>query len=205
MNSQAIRKSQHGETILTLLPLPTESLRSTELVERAQAGDTSAFGGLYEEYCPTVYRFIRARVSPPALAEDLTSETFIRALGALDSFRWQGRDFGAWLVTIARNLISDHYRSGRSRLEVVTDEIETHHLPTEGPEADLVAAVTIDVLRDAVAALPDHQRRCLELRFFAGLSIAETARVLDKTEGAVKQSQIRAIRNLSNAVPKDLE
>ena len=180
-------------------------MRFTELVERAQAGDTSAFGGLYEEYCTTVYRYVRARVSPTALAEDLTSETFIRALGGLDSFRWQGRDFGAWLITIARNLISDHYKSGRSRHEVVTDEIEAHHLPTEGPEVDILAAVTSNVLRDAVAALPDDQRHCLQLRFFAGLSIRETARVLDKSQGAVKQSQIRAIRNLSTAIQKDLQ
>ncbi|TDC34035.1 sigma-70 family RNA polymerase sigma factor [Kribbella albertanoniae] len=131
-------------------------MRRAELVDRAQAGDVGAFGELYDEYSLTVYRYIYARVSSSALAEDLTSETFVRALRALDSFRWQGRDFGAWLVTIARNLITDHYKSGRVRLEVVTDEIETHDRQTEGPEVDVLAAATAEVLRDAVASLPER-------------------------------------------------
>lgn len=185
------------------LPLRPDTARSTELVARAQAGDAGAFGGLYKNYFATVYRYIRARVSPPASAEDLTSETFTRALCALHSFRWQGRDFGAWLVTIARNLISDHYKSGRVRHEVITDEFPAQDRQTDGPEVDFLAAVTADVLREAVAALPPDQRDCLTLRFFAGLTIAETARALNKSEGAIKQSQFRAVRNLSQVIVKD--
>jgi len=181
-----------------------DGMRRAELVDRAQAGDVDAFGELYDEYSLTVYRYIYARVSSSALAEDLTSETFVRALRALDSFRWQGRDFGAWLVTIARNLITDHYKSGRVRLEVVTDEIETHDRQTEGPEIDVLAAATAEVLREAVAALPEEQRDCLTMRFFAGLSIAETAKALEKSEGAVKQLQLRAVRHLAKVIPKDL-
>ncbi len=178
--------------------------RRAALVNRAQAGDSEAFGLLYDEYSLSVYRYIYARVSSPVLAEDLTSETFVRALRALDSFRWQGRDFGAWLVTIARNLITDHFKSGRVRLESPTDEIETHDSATQGPEADVLTAVTADVLRRAVSDLPDDQRDCLTMRFFAGLSIAETARALEKSEGAVKQLQLRAVRQLAKVIPKDL-
>jgi len=178
--------------------------RRAALVNRAQAGDSEAFGLLYDEYSLSVYRYIYARVSSPVLAEDLTSETFVRALRALDSFRWQGRDFGAWLVTIARNLITDHFKSGRVRLESPTDEIETHDSATQGPEADVLTAVTADVLRRAVSDLPDDQRDCLTMRFFAGMSIAETARALDKSEGAVKQLQLRAVRQLAKVIPKDL-
>jgi RNA polymerase sigma-70 factor (ECF subfamily) len=154
-------------------------MRRAELVDRAQAGDVGAFGELYDEYSLTVYRYIYARVSSSALAEDLTSETFVRALRALDSFR-------------------------RVRLEVVTDEIETHDRQTEGPEIDVLAAATAEVLRDAVAGLPDEQRDCLTMRFFAGLSIAETAKALEKSEGAVKQLQLRAVRHLAKVIPKDL-
>jgi RNA polymerase sigma-70 factor, ECF subfamily len=128
----------------------------------------------------------------------------VRALRALDSFRWQGRDFGAWLVTIARNLITDHFKSGRVRLESPTDEIETHDSATQGPEVDVLTAVTADVLRRAVSDLPDDQRDCLTMRFFAGMSIAETARALEKSEGAVKQLQLRAVRQLAKVIPKDL-
>ncbi len=79
-----------------------------ELVERAQAGEAEAFGRLYDQYSDTVYRYIYYRVGGKATAEDLTSETFLRALRRISTFTWQGRDFGAWLVTIARNLVADH-------------------------------------------------------------------------------------------------
>jgi RNA polymerase sigma-70 factor (ECF subfamily) len=194
---------ERGELVTTPEP-DLEAMRRAGLVDRAQAGDVAAFGELYDEYSVTVYRYVYARVSSAALAEDLTSETFVRALRALDSFRWQGRDFGAWLVTIARNLIADHYKSGRVRLEVVTDEIETHDRQTDGPEADVLAAATADLLREAVASLPDEQRECLTMRFFAGLSIAETARALERSEGAVKQLQLRAVRHLAKIIPGDL-
>jgi RNA polymerase sigma-70 factor (ECF subfamily) len=194
---------EREELVTTPEPGP-EAMRRAGLVDRAQAGDVAAFGELYDEYSVTVYRYVYARVSSAALAEDLTSETFVRALRALDSFRWQGRDFGAWLVTIARNLIADHYKSGRVRLEVITDEIETHDRQTDGPEADVLAAATADLLREAVASLPDEQRECLTMRFFAGLSIAETARALERSEGAVKQLQLRAVRHLAKIIPGDL-
>lgn len=181
-----------------------EASRRAALVDRAQAGDSEAFGLLYDEYSLAVYRYVYARVSSSALAEDLTSETFVRALRALDSFRWQGRDFGAWLVTIARNLITDHFKSGRVRLESPTDEIETHDSATQGPEVDVLMAATAEVLRRAVSDLPDEQRDCLTMRFFAGMSIAETAKALDKSEGAVKQLQLRAVRQLAKVIPKDL-
>ena len=181
-----------------------DASRRAELVDRAQAGDAHAFGLLYDEYHQAVYRYVYARVGAVALAEDLTSETFVRALRALDSFRWQGRDFGAWLVTIARNLIADHFKSGRVRLESPTDEIETHDSATQGPEIDVLTLVTAEAVRQAVGALPDEQRDCLTMRFFAGMSIAETAKVLDKSEGAVKQLQLRAVRQLAKVVPKDL-
>jgi len=80
-----------------------------DLVRRAQDGDADAFGSLYDRYAEGIYRFCYHRTTSVALAEDLTSETFFRALRAISTFRWQGRDFGAWLTTIARNLVTDHY------------------------------------------------------------------------------------------------
>src|SRR5262249_58120274 len=86
------------------------------LVERAQQGDTEAFGLIYDRYVDTVFRFIYFRVGSRPLAEDLTSDTFLRALKRISSFAWQGRDLGAWLVTIARNLVADPFKAGRYRL-----------------------------------------------------------------------------------------
>ncbi|MEU2775419.1 sigma-70 family RNA polymerase sigma factor [Streptomyces sp. NPDC007162] len=93
-----------------------------QCVEHAQAGDGAAFAQLYTAYSDTVYRYVYYRVGGRATAEDLTSEVFARALQRLSTFTWRGRDFGAWLVTIARNLVADHFTSARFRLEVTTGE-----------------------------------------------------------------------------------
>ena len=93
------------------------------LVLRARDGDAEAFGSLYDHYVELVYRYVYYRVGTHQLAEDITSETFLRALRRICDFHWQGKDFGAWLVTIARNLVADHFKSGRYRLEVCTAEL----------------------------------------------------------------------------------
>lgn len=179
----------------------TETTRIVALVELAQHGDAEAFGQLYDHYLTTVYRYVYYRVGAHALAEDLTSETFLRALKALASFRWQGRDFGAWLVTIARNLVTDHFKSGRFRLEVATGEMLDHDSVTESPEDDVLTSLTNEVLVDALKRLGNEQQECLVLRFLNGLSVAETAKVLGRSEGAVKQLQLRAVRNLAKLLP----
>src|SRR4051812_43405943 len=89
-----------------------EGSRLIALVELARGGDSEAFGQLYDHYQASVYRFLYYRVGSVPLAEDLTAETFFRALRSMSSFRWQGKDFGAWLMTIARNLTTDHFKAG---------------------------------------------------------------------------------------------
>jgi RNA polymerase sigma-70 factor (ECF subfamily) len=179
-----------------------EGQRLIALVELARAGDAEAFGQLYDHYQPGVYRFLYYRVGSAALAEDLTSETFVRALRNMGSFRWQGKDFGAWLTTIARNLATDHAKSGRSRLEVATEDMSLHDTSVEGPEGAVLASITREVLLKALRQLPAEQQDCLVLRFLQSRSIAETAAVLGRSEGAVKQLQLRAVRNLAKKLPK---
>lgn len=117
------RGRQTGATTARRPAADSDSARMMDLVERAQAGEADAFGRLYDQYSDTVYRYIYYRVGGKATAEDLTSETFLRALRRIGTFTWQGRDFGAWLVTIARNLVADHFKSSRFRLEVTTGEM----------------------------------------------------------------------------------
>ena len=178
--------------------------RLIALVELARGGDAEAFGMLYDHYQPSVYRFLYYRVGSVALAEDLTSETFVRALRSINSFRWQGKDFGAWLMTIARNLATDHAKSGRARLEVATEDMSLHDAATEGPENAVLAAVTHEAVLHALRTLPDEQQECLVLRVLQSRSIAETAVVMGRSEGAVKQLQLRAVRNLANRLPEGL-
>jgi RNA polymerase sigma-70 factor (ECF subfamily) len=178
-----------------------ERTRLIALVELARGGDSEAFGPLYDHYQGSVYRFVFYRTRSQALAEDLTSETFLRALRSMSGFRWQGKDFGAWLMTIARNLCTDHFKAGRTRLELTTDDMGAHDDATEGPENAVLAGLTNEVLLDGLRRLSDEQRDCLIMRFLQGLSIAETAEVLGRSEGAVKQLQLRGVRNLAKLVP----
>jgi len=181
-----------------------ESARMLALVERAQSGDGEAFGQLYDAYVDTVYRYVYYRVTNKALAEDLTSETFLRALRRISTFTWQGRDFGAWLVTIARNLVADHFKSSRHRLEVPTGEMLDSDQTEPSPEDSVLAYLSNRALLDAVKQLNSQQQECVTLRFLHGLSVAAVALNINKNDGAIKTLQYRAIRTLARLLPADL-
>ena len=181
----------------------SDSARMMDLVERAQAGEAEAFGRLYDQYSDTVYRYIYYRVGGKATAEDLTSETFLRALRRIATFTWQGRDFGAWLVTIARNLVADHFKSSRFRLEVTTGEMLDANEVARSPEDSVLESLSNAALLQAVRRLNPQQQECVTLRFLQGLSVAETARVMGKNEGAIKTLQYRAVRTLARLLPDD--
>jgi RNA polymerase sigma-70 factor, ECF subfamily len=174
------------------------------LVARAQQGDSEAFGQLYDRYFDTVYCYIYYRVYDRATAEDFTSETFLRALRRIGGVSNQGRDIGAWLVTIARNIVIDHVKSARNRLEVTTPEIVESGDREPGPEASVLNALTIEHLMRAVGQLGHDQRDCITLRFIQGLSVSETAQVMGKNDRAVKALQHRAVRKLADLVRGDL-
>lgn len=181
----------------------TDSRRMMDLVERAQGGEAEAFGRLYDQYSDTVYRYIYYRVGGRATAEDLTSETFLRALRRIGTFTWQGRDFGAWLVTIARNLVADHFKSSRFRLEVTTGEMLDANEVERSPEDSVLESLSNAALLEAVRKLNPQQQECVTLRFLQGLSVAETARIMGKNEGAIKTLQYRAVRTLARLLPDD--
>jgi RNA polymerase sigma-70 factor (ECF subfamily) len=176
------------------------------LVEQAQAGDAQAFARIYDRYFDTVYRYISYRTGSRTIAEDLTSEVWLRALRRIGSVSWQGRDLGAWLVTIARNLIADHYKSGRQRLEVTTADMLDNDGEAVGPESDPAAAVLTRLdnatLLDAVRRLNPEQQECITLRFLQGLSVTETAQIMGKNDGAIKALQYRAVRTLGRLLPE---
>jgi RNA polymerase sigma-70 factor (TIGR02952 family) len=182
---------------------PRHSGTVKELVLAARDGSAEAFGQLYDRYVDLVYRYVYYRVGSPAVTEDLTSETFLRALRRIGDFHWQGKDFGAWLVTIARNLVADHFKSGRYRLEICTAELLEPHPPQEGPERVVLEAMTNRSLLEAVRQLGSEQQECVMLRFLHGLSVAETALVMGKKTGAIKALQYRAVRSLARLLPED--
>jgi RNA polymerase sigma-70 factor (ECF subfamily) len=185
-------------------PVEQEHVETWELVAKAQEGDGEAFGQLYDRYVDTVYRFIYFRINDRALAEDFTSETFLRALRRISTISDQGRDIGAWFVTIARNLVLDHVKSSRYRLEQSTSEIADLSPSTSGPEQQVLDGATHEELLRCVAKLNSDQKECIALRFLQGLSVAETARLMGRNEGAVKALQHRAVRRLAQLLPEGL-
>jgi RNA polymerase sigma-70 factor, ECF subfamily len=189
-----------------VVPPDGDAASALRLVERAQAGDADAFGELYDRYVDVVFRYVSYRVGSRQLAEDLTSETFLRALRRIGSFTWQGRDVGAWFVTIARNLVADHYKSSRYRLETTTEDLSTVSREVEAsPEGEVLEQMQNRVLLDAVRRLGSEQQECIALRFLQGLSVAETAAVMGKNEGAIKALQYRAVRSLAKLLPEGVE
>jgi len=175
-----------------------------ELVRRAQSGDAEGFGQLYDRYVDVVFRYLYHRVGDRATAEDFTSETFVRALRRIDSLSFQGRDVGAWLVTIARNIVLDHVKSSRYRLEVATADMRDADRATDGPEEAVLQRLTNAELMAGVQQLSDDQRECLVLRFLQGLSVSETAAAMGKKDGAIKALQHRAVRRLATLLPEGL-
>lgn len=174
------------------------------LVKASQEGDMGAFSELFERYYDVVFRYVLFRMNDRTLAEDITQETFVRALRRIGSVTYQGRDIAAWFVTIARNLIFDHVKSSRYRLESTTAEIVDLSPSTNGPEQQVLDGATNDELLRCVRKLNPDQQECIQLRFLQGLSVAETARIMDRNEGAVKALQHRAVRRLAQLLPEGL-
>jgi len=185
-------------------PEPSETGGAWALVRAAQEGDMGAFSELYERYYDVVFRYVLFRMNDRTLAEDITQEAFVRALRRIGSVTYQGRDIAAWFVTIARNLIFDHVKSSRYRLESITADIIELSPSTNGPEQQVLDGATNDELLRCVRKLNPDQQECIQLRFLQGLSVAETARIMDRNEGAVKALQHRAVRRLAQLLPDGL-
>lgn len=161
------------------------------LIEAAQA-DPARFVELYDRHVDRIYAYVSRRVGNRNAAEDVTSAVFEQALTNLGKFEWRGVPFAAWLFRIAANALADQWkRDGR----------EGHELPPEIPDErehqDLERRVSLFQLVDR---LPDAQRQVIQMRFVEDRSIREVAAALDRSEGAVKQLQLRALDTLRKGV-----
>lgn len=165
-----------------------------DLVHRAQNGDKEAFTELYETYFDKLYRYIVVRIGNRAEAEDMTQQVFVKAYKSISSYRWRGVPFSAWLFRIAHNLIVDFFRKESKRPTVPLDE----SLVASNDNVQQVVERRLDVERVMAATrqLTAAQREVVSLRFAGGLAIAEVARVMGKSEGAVKALQHSAIAAL---------
>lgn len=180
----------------------TEQTTSRELMARAQAGEVDAFAEIYSTYRPLILAFLASRVGPRQVVEDLAQDVFVRALRSIGRWQWQGKDVGAWLITIARNLVADYRKATEQRLRADVQNFEglASSMPDSTPQGDTEAAV-IDVLRNAAVVtalrqLNEYQRTCLVNRYILDLSVADTARVLGCSQEAVRTLTARAVQAL---------
>ena len=164
-------------------------MNEEEIVARIKDGDEDAFRELYDHYGRLVYRYVHTRVGNTQDAEDLTSETFIRAWKSFSNFKWQGKPVGAWLMRIAHNLIVDKYRKKR-------DVVSWAPWLTKTEEPRFAQIDQQDQLRQGLAELSHDQQVILYLRFFEGYKLVEIAEYIGKTPNAVRVAQHRALNKL---------
>jgi RNA polymerase sigma-70 factor, ECF subfamily len=175
----------------------TEHVR--ELVARGQQGDRDALEELYLIHFDRIYSYLHVSVGNRHDAEDLTTQTFLKMLEKIGSFKWRSAPFSAWLFRIAHNLAMDHFRA-RRRWQ---PEEEVPEAPgEEEPSAELVAMQTIgrESMLKLIDRLSPEQQQVLTLKFVFNLPNAEVAAILDKTEGAIKSLQHRALVSLQKQI-----
>lgn len=169
-------------------------LISGKLITSAQRGSLEAVSALYGTFHQGIYRYLYYRTSDFQTAEDLTSEVFLRMVQSLPLYRSDASLFQAWLFQIARNLAIDHYRRNSTHPTLPLDE----ELDSDSLDLDqnIDFKFTCEELAQAMAKINDPQRDVLLLRFIEGMPIAETARVLHKSEDAIKALQRRGLAAL---------
>lgn len=172
------------------------------VVEAAKRGSQDALTALYEHYFPRVYRYIATRLGSAEDAEDVTEEVFLRIVNNIQSFSWRGLPFSAWVFRIARNELVSHVRREKNRSARAQ---LTESIPDPAPDHVIAIETRFDIgiVRTATGRLPEAQRQVIALRFGAGLSVAETAKALNKSENNVKVLQHKAIARLQQLVRRD--
>ena len=168
------------------------------LVRRAKERDEAALTQLYEENFDKIYRYVALRIGDRIEAEDMTQQVFLNALQSISSFKWKGIPVSAWLFRIAHNQVVDYLRKKVKQATVPLDESQVSS--DSNPQLMAEHRLDIDQLLSATKRLTKAQREVIALRFAGELSIAQVAKVMDKSQGAVKALQHSAIVALRKAL-----
>ena len=180
-------------TFLRALPSKEDPGKEDERLQvEAARQDPARFAELYEDNFERVYAYVARRVRDRDEAEDVTSEVFREAMACLPRFEWRGRPFVAWLLGIAAHVLSDRWGRISREHEIAPDDVE---------EVGIEDAIERRaILYQLVEALPDDQRLVVVMRFVGQKSLREIAISLGRTEGAIKQLQLRALQNLRQRI-----
>ena len=175
----------------------TEDVRA--LVERAQKGDRAALEELYLIHFDRIYSYLHVSVGNKHDAEDLTTQTFLKMLESIGRFRWQSAPFSAWLFRIAHNLSMDHFRS-RRRWQPEAEVPEPHDSEEPSAEAEALQSIGRQSMLELIEGLSHEQQQVLTLKFVFNFPNGDVAKILDKTEGAIKSLQHRALASLQKQI-----
>jgi len=168
-----------------------------QLIQRARQGDLAAVSELYNLHVDRIYQYVRYRTGDDQTAEDITAEVFLRAIESLGSYNDQGAPFVAWLYRIAHARVVDYWRSSKRRQTAPLDDPLLQDGLVMTDDAIDIDFVQHRSLWSTLRQLTDDQQNVIILKFVQGLSNAEIARMMGKTEGAIKALQRRALEALA--------
>ncbi|OGY62447.1 MAG: hypothetical protein A2745_03175 [Candidatus Harrisonbacteria bacterium RIFCSPHIGHO2_01_FULL_44_13] len=167
------------------------------IIKQAQAGEAGAFGQLYDHYISPIYRFILLKVGNKHEAEDLCHEVFLSAWQNISGYIPRGFPFSSWLYQIARNSVIDYYRTKKNNLSLEGLD-EDFVRVSSAAEDNLDFSLNIEKVTKAIYGLAEEQQEVILLRFVEDMSHKEIAAALNKSEGAIRLVQHRAIKNLKD-------
>jgi RNA polymerase sigma-70 factor (ECF subfamily) len=179
---------------------PKESTAQVrKLVERAQAGDRDALEELYLIHFDRIYSYLHMTVGNRHDAEDLTTQTFLKMLESIGRFRWQAAPFSAWLFRIAHNLSMDHFRANR-RWQPEEEVPEPPDSAERSAEDEALQSIGRQSMLQLIDTLSAEQQQVLTLKFVFNFPNGDVATILEKTEGAIKSLQHRALVSLQKQI-----
>jgi RNA polymerase sigma-70 factor, ECF subfamily len=173
-----------------------------QLIARAQQGDRDALEELYLEHFDRIYSYLHMTVGNRHDAEDLTTQTFLKMIESIGKFRWGTAPFSAWLFRIAHNLTMDHFRASR-RWQPEEEVPEPEGATESSAEDAALQSIGRTSMLELIENLSLEQQQVLMLKFLFNFSNGEAGTVLDKSEGAIKSLQHRALASLQKQLPQD--
>jgi len=175
--------------------------KTIKLVDRAASSDFEAFGELYSMYLDKIYRYVFYQVRNKMIAEDITEEAFVKAWKSIDSCKGKGHTFLSWLYRIAHNQAVDYFRSRQREVSL----LDIDNLPDTSASASTAeAGLERKELLELIAALPQNQGQVINMKFIEGMDNREIARAMDKSQGAIRVLQMRALATLRQRLSGDM-
>lgn len=170
-----------------------------KLIQKAQKGEKDAFGELYDVYLPKIYRFVFLKVGRRADAEDLCHQVFLSAWRNIRTYRSRGFPFSSWLYRIAHNAVIDYYRTWKEHVDI--DLVSAEYFSAEpGMEHSFDQNAELALVKEVLSTLREDEQTILIMRFVNELSNKEIAQALNKSEGAVRVMQHRALKQLKERI-----